>query len=161
MEYVTVDDIQVNSEGYFKDLAGNPLCTFMGILGETEKRVKFVKVKQRNVRCDRLLAKAFLDIPEGLTARRCVVKHLDGDEANTELENLSWISLSELRRDNLFGKKRGVTKLLGSYDGSPDLFKASITENGVSTGLGYYRLKEDAYTAYAVEYKNRHGKPPW
>lgn len=101
------------------------------------------RVKMEAIYLHRLIAERFLTRPDA--KGKLSVHFKDGNPLNLRLNNLEWLTFSQLRREMKSAPKssgyRGVTKDRGR-------FRVIIYENGKAQDLGFFEKVEEAALAY-------------
>lgn len=111
-----------------------------------------VQISGGNKEIHRLIARAFLPNPEGLSC----IDHIDCNPTNNMVSNLRWCSKSQngmnrsKPRNNTTGYK-GVSRCRGSR------FQAGIKLNGKRFHLGTFNTAEEAFEAYKLKAIELHG----
>ena len=97
----------------------------------------------------KLLAEQFVSKPE--LNKKLFVRMLNGNKLDCRIENLEWITMTGLRRQqNSSNGYRGVSK-----DGNK--YRAVLYDSGKRIYLGVYESSEDAAKAYDAESFKRFG----
>ncbi len=111
-----------------------------------------VNLSHKIHRIHRLLAIHFLDRIEG----KNIVNHIDKNRKNNNLENLEWCTILE---NNIHGidYSKTLSGLTGVTLHKPTgLWMAQINYNKKYKNLGYFKTKEDAYSA-RCNFEKNHG----
>lgn len=101
--------------------------------------------KQTNILIHRIVAKTFIDNPEG----KKEVDHIDNDKSNNKLSNLRWTTPSENMHNLKFVKGY-------FWNEEKQKFASQITANYKHKHIGYYKTEEEARQAYLNAKKIHH-----
>lgn len=108
------------------------------------------KGKIKTLYMHKILAKEFVGMPE--SDKRLFVRMVNGDKLDCRIDNLTWATMSELRRNQNTGatQYRGVSK-----DGKK--YRAVLYDSGQRVYLGVFTTPEEAAQAYNKESIRRFG----